>query len=313
MRIFVAGATGVIGRVLVPQLVAEGHQVTATTRNESKFAALRELGAQPVAVDGLDGAAVGDAVARAEPDVIIHQMTSLTGISDIKHWDREFALTNRLRVEGTDHLLAAARATGVRRVIAQSYTGWPNIRSGSKVKSETDPLDPAPPANQRKSLAAIRHVERSVLSAPLEGVVLRYGTFYGAGASDELLDMIRARKLPIPGDGGAIWSWIHVEDAASATVAAVTRGSGVYNIVDDDPAPVSEMLPAIADLLGAKPPRHVPVWLARLLAGEVGVAMLTEIRGSSNAKARRELDWAPKWTTWRDGVRHELQDAVAAG
>ena len=163
----------------------------------------------------------------AEPEVIIHQMTSLTGISDIKHWDREFALTNRLRVEGTDHLLAAARATGVRRVIAQSYTGWPNIRSGGRVKSETDPLDPTPPRNQRESLAAIRHVERSVLNAPVEGVVLRYGTFYGGGASDELLDMIRARKLPIPGDGGAVWSWIHVEDAASATVAAVTRGSGV--------------------------------------------------------------------------------------
>ena len=297
----------------MPLLVADGHEVTATTRNESKFAALRELGARPVAVDGLDGAAVGDAVARAEPEVIIHQMTAIAGFTDIKHFDREFALTNRLRTEGTDHLLAAARATGVRRVIAQSFTGWPNIRSGSLVKSETDPLDPDPPAQQRKSLAAIRHVERSVVAAPVEGVVLRYGSFYGNGVSAELFDMIRARKLPVAGDGGAVWSWIHIDDAAAATAAAVKRGSGVYNIVDDDPTPVSEMLPAIAEILGAKPPRHVPVWLARLLAGEVGVAMLTQNRGSSNAKARRELDWAPRWSTWRDGLRHEIKDAIAAG
>jgi nucleoside-diphosphate-sugar epimerase len=298
---------------LVPLLVADGHEVTATTRNESKFAALRELGARPVAVDGLDGAAVGDAVARAEPEVIIHQMTAIAGFTDIKHFDREFALTNRLRTEGTDHLLAAARATGVRRVIAQSFTGWPNIRSGSMVKTETDPLDPDPPAQQRKSLAAIRHVERSVIAAPVEGVVLRYGSFYGNGVSAELFDMIRARKLPVAGDGGAVWSWIHIDDAAAATAAAVKRGSGVYNIVDDDPTPVSEMLPAIAEILGAKPPRHVPVWLARLLAGEVGVAMLTQNRGSSNAKARRELDWAPRWSTWRDGLRHEIKDAITAG
>jgi 2-alkyl-3-oxoalkanoate reductase len=313
MRIFLAGATGAIGSALVPRLVAAGHDVTATTRTETRFAALRKLGARPVAVDGLDAAAVGDAVARAEPEVIIHQMSSLAGFSDIKHFDRGFTLTNRLRVEGTDHLLAAARATGVRRIVAQSFTGWPNIRTGSLVKSEADPLDPRPPAQQRQTLAAIRHVERAVVSAPLEGVVLRYGTFYGHGVADQLFDRIRARKLPIVGDGGAVWSWIHIDDAASATVAALDRGSGVYNIVDDDPTVVSEMLPALAELLGAKPPRHVPVWVARLLAGEVGVAMLTQNRGSSNAKARRELDWAPRWTTWRDGVRHELQDAVAAG
>jgi nucleoside-diphosphate-sugar epimerase len=240
-------------------------------------------------------------------------MTAIAGFTDIKHFDREFALTNRLRTEGTDHLLAAARATGVRRVIAQSFTGWPNIRSGSMVKTETDPLDPDPPAQQRKSLAAIRHVERSVMAAPVEGVVLRYGSFYGNGVSAELFDMIRARKLPVAGDGGAVWSWIHIDDAAAATAAAVKRGSGVYNIVDDDPTPVSEMLPAIAEILGAKPPRHVPVWLARLLAGEVGVAMLTQNRGSSNAKARRELDWAPRWSTWRDGLRHEIKDAITAG
>jgi 2-alkyl-3-oxoalkanoate reductase len=313
MRIFLAGGTGVIGRVLVPQLRAAGHHVVATTRSRSKTASLRELGAEPVVVDALDAAAVGDAVARAAPDVVIHQMTAISGMSDMKHFDREFAATNRLRIEGTDHLLAAARATGVRRMIAQSFTGWPNARAGGPVKTEDDPLDPAPPQQQRKSLLAIEHVERAVLAAPLEGVVLRYGTFYGHGASPELFDMIRKRRLPVAGEGGALWSWIHLDDAASATLAALEHGSGIYNIVDDDPTPVREMLPAIAELLAAKPPRHVPVWAARLLAGEVGVSMLTQLRGSSNAKARRELDWAPRWPSWRDGVRDELKAAKQAG
>lgn len=313
MRIFIAGAAGAIGRSLIPLLVDAGHDVTATTRTESNFHTLQNLGAHPAAVDGLDAAAVGDAVARAEPEVIIHQMTSLAGLSNVKHFDRVFAVTNRLRTEGTDHLLAAARATGVRRFIAQSYTGWPNIRSGGPVKTETDPLDPNPPAEQRQSLAAIRHVEKSVVSAPLEGVVLRYGSFYGHGVSAQLYDLIRARKLPIAGDGGAVWSWIHIDDAASAAAAAVDRGTGIYNIVDDDPTLVREMLPAIAEMVGAKPPRHVPVWLARLAAGEVGVSALTQTRGSSNAKARRELGWAPRWASWRDGVRDELRELAAAG
>ena len=313
MRIFLAGGTGAIGRRLVPQLVAAGHHVVATTRSETKMAMLWNLGAQPVVADGLDAAAMGDAIARAEPDVVIHQMTAIAGASNLRHFDAEFALTNRLRTEGTDHLLAAARATGVRRVIAQSFTGWPNVRSGGPVKSEGDPLDPMPPKHQRKSLAAIRHLERAVLAAPMESVVLRYGTFYGPGASTELFDLIRARKLPVAGDGGAIWSWIHIDDAASATVAALGRGSGIYNIVDDDPTPVRDMLPALAELLGAKPPRHVPTWLARLLAGGVGVAMLTQSRGSANTKARRELDWTPRWTSWRDGVRAEVEDTVRAG
>ena len=311
MRILLAGATGAIGRRLVPQLLAAGHHVIATTRTENKQAALWNLGAQPVLMNGLDAESVGTAVAEAEPEVVIHQMTAIDGVTDLRHFDREFAATNRLRTQGTDHLLAAARATGVRRVIAQSFTGWPNERTGGPVKSETDPLDPNPPAQQRESLAAIRHVEQAVVGAPLEGVVLRYGTFYGHGVSQELFDLLRARKLPVVGDGGAVWSWIHVDDAAAATVAALERGSGVYNVVDDDPAPVREMLPAIAELIGAKPPRRVPVWLARMLAGEVGVSMLTQVRGSSNAKAKRELGWAPEWASWRDGLRAEV--AVAAG
>jgi nucleoside-diphosphate-sugar epimerase len=313
MKIFLAGATGAIGRRLVPQLIAAGHRVHATTRSESKAPMLWNLGARPVVVDGLDAAAIGDAVARAEPEVVIHQMTAIAGVTDLRHFDREFAATNRLRIEGTDHLLAAARATGVRRVIAQSFTGWPNARAGGPVKTEADPLDPNPPKQQRESLAAIQHVERTVVAAPMESVVLRYGTFYGHGVPQELFDLIRARRMPIAGNGGAVWSWVHLDDAAAATVAALEHGSGIYNVVDDDPAPVREMLPVIAELLGAKPPRHVPVWAARLLAGEVGVSMLTQIRGSSNAKARRELDWAPRWTTWRDGLRHDFDVTVRAG
>ncbi|MGH8862706.1 MAG: NAD-dependent epimerase/dehydratase family protein, partial [Jatrophihabitantaceae bacterium] len=255
MRIFLAGGTGAIGRRLVPQLLAAGHDVTATTRCEDKQAQLWDLGARPVLMDGLDAGSVGRAVAEAEPDVVIHQMTAIDGVTDLRHFDRGFAGTNRLRTQGTDHLLAAARATGVRRVIAQSFTGWPNARTGTSVKSETDPLDADPPAEQRESLAAIRYVERAVLDAPVDSVVLRYGTFYGRGVSGELFDLIRARKLPVVGDGGAVWSWIHIDDAAAATVTAVERGSGIYHIVDDFPTAVRDLLPAVAQLIGAKPPR----------------------------------------------------------
>jgi 2-alkyl-3-oxoalkanoate reductase len=313
MRILLAGATGALGRRLVPQLLTAGHEVVATTRTEDKLALLWNLGAKPALMDGLDGESVGTAVAEAAPDVIIHQMTALHGASDMKHFDREFAMTNRLRTEGTDHLLAAARAAGVRRIVVQSYTGWPNERTGGPVKSEDDPLDPRPPAEQRESMAAIRYLERTVREAPLDSVVLRYGTFYGHGVPPELFDLIRARRLPLVGDGSAVWSWIHLDDAAAATVAAVTRGDGVYNIVDDDPARVGEMLPAIANLLGAKPPRHVPVWLARMLAGEVGVSMLTQIRGSSNAKAKRDLGWQPRWKSWRDGLAYEARSGSSGG
>jgi 2-alkyl-3-oxoalkanoate reductase len=303
MRILLAGATGAIGRRLVPQLRAAGHEVIATTRTPDKQALLWNLGARPLLMDGLDAESVGAAVAAAEPEVVIHQLTALADMSDLKHFDRTFAVTNRLRTEGTDHLLAAATASGVRRVIAQSFTGWPNERTGGPVKTEDDRLDPNPPKQQRESLRAIQYLEAAIENAPMESVVLRYGTFYGPGASDQTFDLIRRRQIPIVGDGGAVWSWIHIDDAAAATVAAVERGSGIYNIVDDDPTPSQELVPALAEMIGARAPRHVPVWAARLLAGEVGVSMLTQIRGSSNAKARRELGWAPARPSWRDGLR----------
>lgn len=310
MRVFLAGATGALGRTLVPQLVGAGHQVCGTTRSRAKFDQIRAWGAEPVLVDGLDAAAVGEAVAAAEPDAIIHQMTALSGSADLRHFDRTFAVTNTLRTVGTDNLLAAARAAGVRRFVAQSFTGWPNERTGGPVKTETDPLDPNPPKWQRQSLAAIRHVETSVLAAPLDGVVLRYGMFYGPGASDEMIDLVRKRRMPIVGNGGGIWSMIHIDDAAAATVAALGAQPGLYNVVDDDPASSADVLTTLADIVGAKPPRHLPVWLARLAAGEVGVAYLTDIRGSSNAKAKRGLGWQPHWASWREGFRNGLVDSV---
>lgn len=310
MRVFVAGASGAIGRRLVPQLAARGHEVIATTRTPGKVGALRASGAATVeVVDGLDAMAVGEAVARAAPDAVVHEMTALASarVGDLRHFDRVFAATNRLRTRGTDNLLAAATAAGVRRFVAQSYTGWPNAREGGPVKSEDDPLDPHPPAQQAESLAAIRHLERAVTAAPLDGVVLRYANFYGPGASDELVAAVRARQLPIIGSGAGVWSWVHVDDAAAATVAALERGApGVYNIADDDPAPVAEWLPYLAQAVGAKPPRRVPVWLGRLLGGAVAVSWMTQVRGSSNAKARRELGWQPVWRSWRDGFRAGL-------
>ena len=310
MRVFLAGAAGALGRSLVPQLVSAGHHVTGTTRDPAKFDQLRAWGADPVAVDGRDAGAVGEAVAAAEPDVIIHQMTALAAALDLRRFDRTFATTNQLRTAGTDNLLAAARATGVRRFVAQSFTGWTNGRAGARVKTESDPLDPHPLKAQRESMAAIRHVERAVAAAPIEGVVLRYGLFYGPGASDPMVELVRKRRMPIAGDGAAIWSLIHVDDAAAATVAALTCGQGVYNVVDDDPATAADVLTTMAEVVGAKPPRHVPVWLARLAAGEVGVAFLTQIRGASNAKAKRELGWQPHWSSWREGFRDGLTHAV---
>jgi 2-alkyl-3-oxoalkanoate reductase len=309
MRVFVAGAGGAIGRRLLPQLVARGHEVAATTRNPDKMADLRALGAEPLVMDGLDAGSVGEAVARAEPDVIVHQMTALAGIQDLKHFDDTFAVTNQLRTKGADHLLAAADALGVGRFIAASYTGWPNAREGGPVKTEDDPFDEHPPAAQERSLAAIRYLERAAVEGSPHGIALRYGSFYGPGASDELVEVVRKRKIPLVGEAGGIWSWIHIDDAASAAVAAVERGAaGVYNIVDDEPAPVSEWLPVLAESVGAKLPRHVPVWLARLAVGEVGVSMMTQIRGSSNAKAKRELGWQPRWSSWREGFPHALTE-----
>jgi 2-alkyl-3-oxoalkanoate reductase len=303
MRVFVAGAAGAIGRQLLPQLAAHRHQVTAATRSPGQLTLLRELGAEPVVVDGLDAMAVGEAVARAEPEAVIHQMTSLAGAQNLRHFDQTFAVTNRLRTEGTDHLLAAAAAAGVRRFVAQSYTGWPNIRAGTSVKSEEDPLDPDPPTEQRETLAAIIYLERAVQAATaMRPVVLRYGSLYGPGASDDLVGLVRKRRVPVIGDGAGIWSFLHIHDAAAATVAALEHGEpGVYNVVDDEPASVAEWLPFLARSVGAKPPRRVPVWLGRLAAGEVGVSMMTQIRGSSNAKAQRELGWRPAWPSWRQG------------
>jgi nucleoside-diphosphate-sugar epimerase len=304
MHIFLAGATGALGRALIPRLLEDGHTVTGTTRSPEKADALRALGATPAVVDGLDRDGVIAAVAAARPDAIVHQMTSLAGLSDIRKIERSFAMTNRLRTEGTDHLLAAARLAGVDRFVAQSYAGWPFARSGGPVKTEDDPLDPAPPAQLRATLEAIRHVESTVTQAG--GVVLRYGGFYGPGTGiapgGDQWDAVRARKFPIVGDGGGVWSFVHIDDAAAATVAALehwTPGE-IYNVVDDDPAPVRDWLPALASSIGARPPRHVPRFVGRLL-GEHVVAMMCEIRGASNAKARAVLGWSPAWPTWREG------------
>jgi len=311
MRVLVAGATGAVGRQLVPQLIAAGHQVSATTRSEAKTASLRAAGAEPYVVDGMDGTAVGETVARAEPEVIIHEMTAIPPSFNMRHFDRSFAVTNELRTTGIDHLLAAASAQGVRRVIAQSYAGWPNIRTGSTVKTEEDPLDPNPPAAQRQSIEAISYLERAVLAAPLEGVVLRYGSLYGPGASQSYTGLLRRRQFPLIGSGAGVWSFLHVTDAASATVAATGTGApGIYNVVDDEPAAVADWLPVLARGAGAKPPLHLPIWIGRLLAGDVGVSVMTQVRGSSNAKAKREVGWQPVWVTWRDGFLRGLDRAL---
>jgi nucleoside-diphosphate-sugar epimerase len=309
MRVFVAGGTGVMGRRLVPQLVARGHQVTATTTNAARLDLLAQLGAAGVVMDGLDAASVGEAVAAARPDSIVHQMTAISpahaGQPDIKHIDRWFATTNRLRTEGTDHLLAAAEATGVSHFAAQSYASWNGIRTGGWVKTEEDPLDPADGTIMHAGAVAIRHVEDAVLGAG--GAVLRYGGFYGPGATDDQVELVRKRQFPLVGGGTGYSSWVHLDDAASATVLAVEQKvSGVFNIVDDEPAPASEWLPYLAACAGAKPPMRVPRWLARLLAGEAAVTMMTEGRGFSNAKAKRELGWELRYPSWRQGFQEGL-------
>jgi 2-alkyl-3-oxoalkanoate reductase len=302
MRVFVAGATGVIGQYLVPSLVAAGHEVTGTTRSPAKAAQLKSAGATPAIVDGLDRLAVLDAVGAAQPEVIVHQMTALASMRSFRHFDKEFAVTSELRSKGTDYLLEAARKAGTRRFIAQSFAGWNIARTGALVKSETDPLDPDPVPSTRKAMAAIRYLEEAVPAGVPEGLVLRYGSFYGHGASGSMLDVLRKRQMPVIGGGTGIWSFCEVTDAAAATLAAVTRGApGLYNIVDDDPAPVREWLPYLAECLGVKAPRHAPAWVGKLLAGDLVVMMMTEARGASNAKARRELGWAPGYPSWRDG------------
>jgi nucleoside-diphosphate-sugar epimerase len=299
MRVFLAGATGAVGTHLVPQLLEHGHTVVGTSRSAEGAARLRAAGADGVVLDLLDAWAVHDAVRDARPDAIVHQATALKGLSDFKHFDASFAATNRLRTEGTDHLLAAARAHGVERVVAQSFAGWPSGRGAPGPTTEDDPLDPEPVPAMRQSHDAIRHLERVVVEAG--GVALRYGGLYGE-PDDVQIEVVRKRRFPIVGDGGGVWSFVHLDDAAAATVLALDRGlPGVYNVVDDDPAPVREWLPALAEVLGAKPPRHVPRWLARLAAGEAGVMMMTEARGASNARARRELGWTLRYPSWRQG------------
>lgn len=300
MRVFVAGASGAIGSRLVPQLIAAGHEVIGSHTSQGSGERVRALGARPVALDLLAAGAVRKAVLEAAPDAIVHQATALANARFGRSFDRTFAQTNRLRTEGTDNLLAAAREAGVSRFVAQSNVTFRYAREGGMVKSEDDPLDTKPVAGAVESRAAMNSLDDAVVSAG--GVVLRYGIFYGA-ANDGLVEPVRKRQFPIVGDGGGFMSWIHLDDAAAATVLALEHGDGpvIYNIVDDEPAPAREWLPVLADALGAKPPRHVPVWLARLLAGEAGVVMGTEARGASNAKAKRELGWQLRYPSWRKG------------
>ena len=314
MKVFVAGATGAVGKRLVPVLVAGGHSVVGMTRSPEKADLLRALGAEAVVADGLDRNAVFEGVAQIQPDVLVHQLTELSGIKSFRRFDHDFALSNRLRTEGIDHLLEAALAVGAGRFVAQSYGNWNYERVGDGLKTEDDPLDPSPPPNQAESLAAIRYLEQTVTGAQgIDGLALRYGNFYGPGTGfaldGDLVALVRKRRLPIIGDGGGVWSFVHVDDVATATLAAVERGApGIYNVADDEPAPVAEWLPELARAVSAKPPRRVPVWLGRVAAGEVGVSMMTRIRGTSNAKAKRELAWQPRYASWREGFRSGLDD-----
>jgi 2-alkyl-3-oxoalkanoate reductase len=316
MKVFVAGATGAVGKPLLPLLVARGFEVVAMTHSPDKVSMLRAAGAEPVVADGLDRNAIMEAVLRVRPTVIVHQMTALARLANLKHFDDEFELTNRLRTTGTDYLLEAAKAVKAERFIAQSYGNWNYERIGGPVKTEDDPLDADPPATMRRTMSAIRYVESTVVGAEgLDGLALRYGSLYGPGTSvapgGTIVEAIRKRQFPIVGDGAGIWSFAHVEDVAAATVAAIERGApGIYNVCDDDPAPVAEWLPELARAVGAPAPWQVPAWLGYLVIGEAGVSMMARIRGASNAKAKRELGWQPRYGSWRDGFRHGLTNAM---
>jgi nucleoside-diphosphate-sugar epimerase len=313
MRVFVAGATGAVGRELVPALVSAGHAVVGLTRSPAKAEALKRTGALPVVADVFDEPSIRHAFMSFRPDIVIHELTGLGGVSDLVHFDRMFAATNRLRREGTDLLLTAAREAGVRRFIAQSFCGWPYERKGGAIKSETEALDPAPPAQQRRSLEAIEYLERTVIgSRTPEGIVLRYGILYGAGTGmldPAAIELIRRRRFPLIGDGNGWWSFLHVADAASAAIASIDRGAPgeIYNVVDDEPTQVKQWLPMLANLLGAKPPFHVPAWIGRLLAGEHMVSMMTQVRAGSNDKAKRALGWRPAYPSWRTGFAEILR------
>jgi nucleoside-diphosphate-sugar epimerase len=312
MRIFIAGATGALGRRLTPLLIRGGHHVTGTTRSTGKTGQLHATGAEAVVLDALDRDAVITAVTAARPDVVVHQLTALSKPMNLRKFDQSFAQTNRLRTEGTDNLLAAARAAGAQRFIAQSYTGWLNERTGGPVKTEHDPLDAHPTAVSRNTIAALRHLERAVTTArDIDALALRYANFYGPGTSmgvgGDVLEMVRRRRMPVAGGGTGVWSFLHIDDAARATAIAIERGApGLYNIADDDPAPVHEWLPYLAEAIGAKPPLRVPSWIVKVVLGEHGVSLMTTVRGSSNAKARRELDWQPHYRSWRQGFRDGL-------
>jgi 2-alkyl-3-oxoalkanoate reductase len=315
-RILLAGATGAVGQRLLPLLIDDGHEVVALTRSPAKADALRAAGALPVLADALDRESVLGAVAGAEPEVIVHQLTALAGAADFRRFDRTFAQTNRLRTEGLRNLLDAGGAAGARRLIAQSFTGWPLARTGGPVKDEDAPLDPAPPRAQRASLAAIRELEATVGAAAgthgVEGVVLRYGAFYGPGTSlgaeGEMTALVRKRRLPVVGSGEGVSSFTHIDDAAGGVVATLRPGgpTGTFAIVDDEPARAADWIPALAAAIGAPPPRRVPTWVGRLAAGEVGVALMTSTRGASNERARRVLGWTPRWPSWREGFRQAL-------
>jgi nucleoside-diphosphate-sugar epimerase len=311
MRVFVAGASGAIGARLVPQLIDRGHEVIGTCRSPDNAERIRALGVEPVVLDLLDAPGVRRAVLDTQPDAIVHEGTALADARFSRNVDKTLAQTNRLRTEGTDALLAAAREAGGRRFVAQSFAPWRYAREGAMVKTEDDSLDPALPAAMRKTAAAMRHVEQAVTAAG--GIALRYGSFYGA-PNDGLIKPVRKRLFPIVGDGGGFMSFIHLDDAAVATALALERGApGVYNIVDDEPAPVRDWLPVLANALGAKPPRHIPRWLARIVAGEGGVVTGTEARGASNAKAKRELDWSLRYPSWRTGFAVVYASMTTAG
>jgi nucleoside-diphosphate-sugar epimerase len=316
MRVFVAGASGAIGARLVPQLIERGHEVIGSFKSPGNAERVRALGAEPVALDLLDARAVRKAVLEAAPDAIVHEATALADMRFSRNFDRGFAQTNRLRTEGTDALLAAAREAGVRRYVSQSFASMRYVREGGMVKTEGDPLDPDPLPAMRETSAAMRYLDQAVTDAG--GIALRYGGFYGA-ANDGLVEPVRKRQFPIVGDGGGVFSFVHLDDAAAATVLALDHdGGGIFNVVDDEPAPVRDWLPVLAEALGAKPPRHVPRWLARLFAGGAAVMMGTESRGASNAKAKRELGWTPRYPSWRQGFvaayasTRQLHEAAAA-